>query len=77
MPDPSRQRFAARYLLPSIALSFNAQEGGSLTLLEQHFKQAQRPVIGRMTQDQLRLDLRGIDDEAELLAELSTLGVQL
>jgi L-seryl-tRNA(Ser) seleniumtransferase len=30
-----------------------------------------------MTQDQLRLDLRGIDDEAELLAELSTLGVQL
>lgn len=63
--------------LPSIALCFNAQEGGSLTLLEQHFKQAQRPVIGRMTQDQLRLDLRGIDDEAELLAELSTLGVQL
>lgn len=63
--------------LPSVALCFTALKGGSLSLLEQHFKQAERPVIGRMSNDQLRLDLRGIDNEAELLAELSTLGVQL
>jgi len=30
-----------------------------------------------MSNDQLRLDLRGLDSEAELLAELSILGVQL
>lgn len=63
--------------LPSVALCFIARDGGSLSLLEQHFKQAARPVIGRMSNDQLRLDLRGLDREAELLAELSTLGVQL
>lgn len=63
--------------LPSVALCFTALNGGSLSLLEQHFKQAARPIIGRMSQDQLRLDLRGLDSEAELLAELSTLGVQL
>lgn len=63
--------------LPSVALCFIALDGGSLSLLEQKFKQAARPVIGRMSNDQLRLDLRGLDSEAELLAELSTLGMQL
>ncbi|KZK71297.1 L-seryl-tRNA(Sec) selenium transferase [Shewanella baltica] len=63
--------------LPSVALCFIALDGGSLSLLEQQFKQAARPVIGRMSNDQLRLDLRGLDSEAELLAELSTLGMQL
>lgn len=63
--------------LPSVALCFTALDGGNVSLLEQYFKQAARPVIGRMSQDQLRLDLRGLDSEAELLAELSTLGVQL
>jgi len=63
--------------LPSVALCFIALDGGSLSLLEQKFKQAARPIIGRMSNDQLRLDLRGLDSEAELLAELSILGVQL
>ncbi|MGI2059204.1 L-seryl-tRNA(Sec) selenium transferase [Shewanella baltica] len=63
--------------LPSVALCFIALDGGSLSLLEQKFKQAARPIIGRMSNDQLRLDLRGLDSEAELLAELSTLGMQL
>lgn len=34
-------------------------------------------MIGRISNEQLLLDLRGVDDEAELLAELSTLGVSL
>ncbi|MGI2195711.1 L-seryl-tRNA(Sec) selenium transferase [Shewanella baltica] len=63
--------------LPSVALCFIALDGGSLSLLEQKFKQAARPIIGRMSNDQLRLDLRGLDSEAELLAELSILGMQL
>ncbi|MBZ4679559.1 L-seryl-tRNA(Sec) selenium transferase [Shewanella chilikensis] len=63
--------------LPSVALAFSANPGASLIELEQHFKQAERPVIGRISNEQLLLDLRGVDDEAELLAELSTLGVSL
>ena len=63
--------------LPSVALAFSANPGASLIELAQHFKQAERPVIGRISNEQLLLELRGVDDEAELLAELSTLGVSL
>ncbi|MEF2509600.1 L-seryl-tRNA(Sec) selenium transferase [Vibrio mimicus] len=63
--------------LLSVALAFRAAQGNSLLELEQHFKQAERPVIGRLSNDQLLLDLRSVDDEAQLLSELSTLGVTL
>ncbi|MFQ6372660.1 L-seryl-tRNA(Sec) selenium transferase [Shewanella sp. YIC-542] len=60
--------------LPSVALAFSATNGGSVLALERHFKGAARPVIGRIANEQLLLDLRGADDFDELLNELLSLG---
>jgi L-seryl-tRNA(Ser) seleniumtransferase len=63
--------------LSSVALAFSATNGGSILALERHFKTATRPVIGRIANDQLLLDLRGADDFDELLTDLQTLGAAL
>ncbi|MCH1926098.1 L-seryl-tRNA(Sec) selenium transferase [Shewanella sp. C32] len=60
--------------LPSAALAFRAQAGGSLAELERHFKSAEQPIIGRIKDEQLLLDLRGADDFEQLLASLAQLG---
>ncbi|KFZ38958.1 selenocysteine synthase [Shewanella mangrovi] len=59
--------------LPSVALAFSAQTG-ELSKLEQHFKAHSRPVIGRIANEQLLLDLRGADDFELLLQTLRELG---
>ena len=60
--------------LPSVSLSFSANGKLSLTQLEKHFKACERPVVGRLTNDQLLLDLRGADCVLALQAQLQRLG---
>ncbi|QUN05453.1 L-seryl-tRNA(Sec) selenium transferase [Shewanella yunxiaonensis] len=63
--------------LPSVALAFSAVNGASILTLERHFKTATRPVIGRIANEQLLLDLRGADDFDALLADLQASGAAL
>ena len=59
---------------PSTALAFTAQSGISLTRLERHLKSGPQPIIGRMANEQLLLDLRGADNYEQLLTALVNLG---
>ncbi|USD37501.1 L-seryl-tRNA(Sec) selenium transferase [Ferrimonas sp. SCSIO 43195] len=63
--------------LASVALTFIGQGPHSSSDLEQHFKRATRPIIGRISQGRLLLDLRGVDDEAELTEQLLQQGRSL
>ncbi|QSX32963.1 L-seryl-tRNA(Sec) selenium transferase [Shewanella avicenniae] len=62
--------------LDSVALAFSPK-AGTLQQLEQHFKAHTQPVIGRIANDQLLLDLRGADDFELLLQALAELGASL
>ncbi|GLK80592.1 L-seryl-tRNA(Sec) selenium transferase [Methylopila turkensis] len=49
------------------------RSGAALTALAAILRQAPTPIIGRIADDRLVLDLRGLDDEAELDASLAAL----
>ncbi|GIU48681.1 L-seryl-tRNA(Sec) selenium transferase [Shewanella sairae] len=66
-------------LLDSVALCFAvnpaaAKGHSSLTVLQldKHFKAASTPIIGRITANQLWLDLRGTDSDSQLIEVLTT-----
>jgi L-seryl-tRNA(Ser) seleniumtransferase len=61
--------------LPSYALVITQQrkKGGALRELETALRQLPIPVIGRINDGALRLDLRCLDDEAVFMAQLSEL----
>lgn len=56
--------------LPSAALGFGAS-GAALDRLAAALRRLDRPVIGRIAQQTLRLDLRCLEDEAGFLANLA------
>ncbi|ABZ75072.1 L-seryl-tRNA(Sec) selenium transferase [Shewanella halifaxensis HAW-EB4] len=55
-------------LLDSVSLCFSQKPDSQLSLqqLDSHFKTAQIPIIGRITANQLWLDLRGSDNDEQL-----------
>jgi L-seryl-tRNA(Ser) seleniumtransferase len=59
--------------LPSFALTFSPKAGHSstLTALVQRWRALPRPVIGRLQDSKLWLDLRCLDDEAALIRTLT------
>ncbi|MCL2310146.1 MAG: L-seryl-tRNA(Sec) selenium transferase [Proteobacteria bacterium] len=58
--------------LPSQALTFTARDGRGRTLeaLAAHWHAQPKPILGRIADNRLWLDLRCLDDESELLAAL-------
>lgn len=48
--------------------------GGAVEVLQRRLRRLPQPVIGRIAQDQLLLDLRCLDDETALLENLASLG---
>ncbi len=63
--------------LPSFALSLKSAggRGAALKRLATAFRALPRPVIGRVQDGALLLDLRGLDDEAAFVAQLDQLAV--
>ncbi len=60
--------------LPSAALAFRTEQGGSaLARLAAGLRRLPLPVIGRIADEALLLDLRCLEDEAAFLASLSAL----
>lgn len=61
--------------IPSAGLAIMplSRGGGALTRLSAILRALGTPVIGRIADDRLLLDLRGLDDEAELLCSLGEL----
>lgn len=59
--------------LPSVALALAPQNGRSIDTLAEHLRRGQEPVIGRIRDGRLLLDLRVIspNDEADFCAALS------
>ncbi len=66
-------------LLESLALTFTptAKSRYRIHQLEQKFKQQARPIIGRMTNNQYWLDLRGAEQETGLINALRQVGQTL
>ncbi|WP_020178380.1 L-seryl-tRNA(Sec) selenium transferase [Methylopila sp. M107] len=63
--------------IPSGGFAISApgeKSGGALVRLAAAFRALEIPVIGRIAEDRLLLDLRGLDDEAALVAGLAQLG---
>lgn len=60
--------------LPSFAITFSAREshGSSLDALAQRWRALSQPVIGRIQEGRLWLDLRCLEDEAALIRTLTT-----
>jgi L-seryl-tRNA(Ser) seleniumtransferase len=58
--------------LPSHALTFTARDGRGRTLeaLASHWHTQPKPILGRIADNRLWLDLRCLDDESELIAAL-------
>jgi len=58
--------------VPSQALTFTARDGRGRTLeaLAAHWHAQPKPILGRIADNRLWLDLRCLDDESELLAAL-------
>lgn len=58
--------------LPSFAITFTPRDGhgSQLNALAQRWRQLARPVIGRLQEGKLWLDLRCLDDEAALIRTL-------
>ncbi|MCG9731367.1 L-seryl-tRNA(Sec) selenium transferase [Shewanella sp. Isolate13] len=63
-------------LLDSVSVCFIAKPGSQLSLqqLDSHFKAAEIPIIGRITANQLWLDLRGSDNDQQLARVLTQVG---
>lgn len=63
-------------LLDSVSVCFTAKPEGQLSLqqLDSHFKAAEIPIIGRITANQLWLDLRGSDNDQQLARVLTQVG---
>jgi L-seryl-tRNA(Ser) seleniumtransferase len=59
--------------VPSAGLMVRAEGGGALERLAAALRALPRPVIGRIVDNGLLLDLRCLDDEAEFVANLSAL----
>ncbi|MCQ4159515.1 L-seryl-tRNA(Sec) selenium transferase, partial [Roseomonas sp. GC11] len=59
--------------LPSCALRLSAASGRALEALAAALRDLPRPVIGRLREDALLLDLRCLEDEAGFLASLAQL----
>ena len=66
-------------LLDSLSLCFSPKPESPLSLLQLDnlFKTASMPIIGRLANNRLWLDLRGCDNEAQLEGILSQLGRNL
>lgn len=66
-------------LLESLALTFTPTTKNQYRIheLEQKFKQQARPIIGRMTNNQYWLDLRGAEQETRLINALRQVGQAL
>lgn len=66
-------------LIESLALTFTptAKTGYRIHQLEQKFKQQVRPIIGRISNNQYWLDLRGAEQEKELMSALRQVGQTL
>ncbi|QIW15164.1 L-seryl-tRNA(Sec) selenium transferase [Pasteurellaceae bacterium RH1A] len=56
--------------LPSVAVSIQAEKQGDLLALEEAFKQYPSPIIGRMAQGKMWLDLRSVTQFDELIMML-------
>ncbi|GIU27465.1 L-seryl-tRNA(Sec) selenium transferase [Shewanella schlegeliana] len=61
-------------LLDSVALCFSSKVNSQLSVLQldKFFKAVNLPIIGRITANQLWLDLRGTDNDAQLIEALTT-----
>jgi L-seryl-tRNA(Ser) seleniumtransferase len=57
-------------------MSTQARSGGALSLLEAALRQLPIPVIGRIENQALLLDLRCLEDEAGFVANLATLDLK-
>ncbi|TFT58176.1 L-seryl-tRNA(Sec) selenium transferase, partial [Proteus mirabilis] len=59
--------------LPSAALTFAAKDGkgSQLDALAAHWRNLEKPIIGRITDGRLWLDLRCLEDENALIQALS------
>lgn len=59
--------------LPSVAITFEAKEGkgSQLEALATRWRELEKPIIGRITEGRLWLDLRCLEDENELIQALS------
>jgi L-seryl-tRNA(Ser) seleniumtransferase len=66
-------------LLESLALTFTPTTKSRYRIyqLEQKFKRQARPIIGRMTNNQYWLDLRGVEQEIQLINALRQVGQAL
>jgi len=64
--------------LPSQALTFVPRDGRGRTLeaLASHWHAQPKPILGRIADNRLWLDLRCLDDESELLAALQAAGTR-
>lgn len=59
--------------LPSVAITFEAKEGkgSQLDALATHWRELEKPIIGRISEGRLWLDLRCLEDENALIQGLS------
>ncbi|MCL1056642.1 L-seryl-tRNA(Sec) selenium transferase [Shewanella gelidimarina] len=66
-------------LLESLALTFTPTANSQYRIhqLEQKFKQQDKPIIGRMANNQYWLDLRGVEQETRLINALRQVGQSL
>ncbi|MBE7214131.1 L-seryl-tRNA(Sec) selenium transferase [Shewanella benthica] len=66
-------------LLESLALTFTATANSQYPVhqLQQKFKQSLRPIIGRISNNQYWLDLRGAEQEVRLINALREVGLKL